>query len=293
MRYVNERGRASRPRAWLAVVCAAVLALALPAPAAPSKLPPAGFQLLYELKFADARAQFQAYEKGHPDDPLAPAFEAASYLFEELHRQGVFKSEFFLDDKRFAKGIEGRPDEKRKAAFLSAIARTQELAKKRLQANPKDADALLALTMTSGMLADYTALLEKNGRGSLKHIREARVYGNKLLQVKPDAYDAYVALGSENYILGSLPRYKRVALWFGGMRANKEVGLQQLQKAAANGQYLRPVAKMILTLAALREKRVDLARKQLQELATEFPQNPIFARELKQLPATRAAAGSN
>lgn len=268
------------------------LMLALPASAAPSRLPQAGLRSLYQLKFADARARFQAYEKARPDDPLAPAFLAATYLFEEFHRHGVLASEFFLDDKRFAKGIAGRPDEKRKAAFLSSIGRAQELARKRLKENPKDTDALLALTMSSGMLADHTAVLEKNGMGSLKHIRQARDYGKKLLEVNPDAHDAYVALGSENYILGSLSRHKRVLLWFGGMQANKEVGLQQLQKAASNGEYLRPVAKMFLALAAMREKRVDLARKQLQELKAEFPENPVFARELQRLPATRAA-GSN
>ncbi len=275
------------------LVATALLVAIPPASAAPSQLPQAGLRSLYQLKFADARARFQAYEKARPDDPLAPAFEAATYLFEEFHRHGVFTSEFFLDDKRFAKGIAGRPDEKRKAAFLSAIGRAQELARKRLKENPKDTEALLALTMSSGMLADHTAVLEKNGMGSLKHIRQARAYGKKLLEVNPEAYDAYVALGSENYILGSLPRHKRVLLWFGGMQANKEVGLQQLQKAASNGQYLRPVAKMFLALAAMREKRVDLARKQLQELKAEFPENPVFARELQRLPAARAAAGSN
>ena len=41
------------------------------------------------LKFSEARAQFEAWQKSHPQDPLGYASEAASYLFEECYRQGV------------------------------------------------------------------------------------------------------------------------------------------------------------------------------------------------------------
>jgi len=61
----------------------------------------AGFHFLYELKFEEARNQFEAWQKSHPEDPLGSASEAASYLFEECYRQGVLTSEFFVDDKRF------------------------------------------------------------------------------------------------------------------------------------------------------------------------------------------------
>src|ERR1700685_4079714 len=39
----------------------------------------AGFQRLYELKFQDARLEFAAYQKSHPDDPMGKAAEVASY----------------------------------------------------------------------------------------------------------------------------------------------------------------------------------------------------------------------
>jgi hypothetical protein len=56
--------------------------------------------------------------------------------------------------------------------------------------------------------------------------------------------------------------------------------MQQLETAADNGHYLRPFAKILLALAALREKRRDLARRQFTELAAEFPENPLFVNEL-------------
>jgi predicted Zn-dependent protease len=39
----------------------------------------------------------------------------------------------------------------------------------------------------------------------------------------------------------------------------------------------------MLALAALREKKPEVARAQLSELVAEFPENPLFASELAKL----------
>jgi hypothetical protein len=275
------------------LTCAMVLmALAWAvAPAGAAERPEidAGFHLLYELKFQEGRAQFAAWEKAHPDDPLGAASEAASYLFEEFYRQGVLTSEFFLDDKRLLGGIKGKPDEKRSAAFDAANRRAQELARRRLRSNPKDADAWLALTISTGMQADYTSLIEKRQLASVRLIKEADGYAKKLLEVAPDSADAYLALGAANYIIGSLPAHKRFFLSFGGIHGDKKGGIEQLSIAATRGHYLRPFAKLLLGLTALREKQFEMARTQLRQLVGEFPENPLFARELAKLNKTVAA----
>lgn len=253
----------------------------------------AGFRLLYELKFSEARAQFATWETLHPDDPLGAAAEAASLLFEEFHTQGVLTSEFFLDDKRLLGGIAGKADTTRGAAFMAANRRAQELARSRLKTNPKDADALFALTISVGMQADYVSLIEKKQFDSLRLVREAEGHAKNLLALAPDSADAYVALGTANYIIGCLPGYKRFFLRFGGIHGDKARGMQQIQMAATGGHYLRPYAKLLLALAALREKQIEVARTQLTELTAEFPQNPLFARELAKLPKPAAAIASS
>ena len=70
----------------------------------------AGFRLLYEFKSSEARAQFEAWQTSHPQDPLGYASEAASYLFEECYRQGVLTSDFFLDNKRLLGEMALEPD---------------------------------------------------------------------------------------------------------------------------------------------------------------------------------------
>ena len=242
-----------------------------------------GFRSLYELKFAKARSTFRAWEVNHSDDPKGPAAEAASYLFEEFYRQGVLTSQFFLDDKRLLNGIGGKPDPELGTAFQRSITHAQNLAMRRLEINPEDADALFALTITRGMQANYAGVIEKHQLQSIKYIQRAESYANKLLSFEPDAQDVLVALGASNYIIGCLPGYKKFFLFFGGIHGDKQEGMRQLAMAGAHGYYLRPYAKILLALAALREKQQSLARTQLEELVAEFPSNPLFARELSSL----------
>jgi tetratricopeptide (TPR) repeat protein len=250
----------------------------------------AGFHLLYELKPEEARSHFEAWQKAHPEDPLGSASEAASYLFEECHRQGVLTSEFFLDDKRFLGKISLKPDPKLRAAFFAADKKAQSLAQLRLKANTDNTNALFAMALSLGMQADYASLIDQHQLDSLKMIREADTYAKKLLVVAPDAADAYLGLGTANYIIGSLPGFKKFFLGFAGIHGDKKAGIQQLEMAAEGGHYLRPFAKIMLALAALREKKTELARRQFKELVAEFPGNPLFAGELAKLDGPPVAA---
>ena len=204
-------------------------------------------------------------------------------MFEEFYRQGVLSSSFFLNDKRLLGGIEGKPDETRAAGFRSANQRAKEVALQRLKLDPHDPSALYALTLVTGMEADYSGILEKHHLESLRLIKQADGYAKELLAVEPDAQDAWLALGAADYIIGSLPAHKRFFLRFGGIHGDKKVGLDELRKAAEKGHYLKPYAKMLVGLAALREMREEVAREEFTDLATEFPDNPLYALELARL----------
>jgi len=242
----------------------------------------AGFRLLYELKFDQAREGFAKWQQQRPTEPLGPALEAASDLFEEFYRRGVLSSEFFLDDNRLLGGIKDKPDPELERQFASAVQRAQKLARARMAQQPKDPDALFALTLIAGMQADDFFLIQKRQLDSMRSLRETDRNARLLLGVAPDTDDAYLALGVANYIIGCLPAYKRAVLWMGGVHGDKALGMQQVARAAASehARYLRPFARLMLALAALREKDPDLARLQLQELTMEFPENPLFAKEL-------------
>src|SRR5260221_10741919 len=120
-----------------------------------------GFHSLYLQNFTEAREKFAAWESQHSDEPFGEVAIAASYLFEELYRQGVLSSDFFLNEKRFLHGIEGKPDAARMKSFQEALDQARKLAKARLAINVKGSEAFFALTMTAGMrLEDHSFVLQ-------------------------------------------------------------------------------------------------------------------------------------
>jgi len=250
----------------------------------------AGFRLLYDLRFPQAREQFETWQRKNPEQPLGEVSIAASYLFEELYRQGVLSSDFFLNDKRFLEGTDGKPDERLATSFKNANRQAREIAQKRLDRDAHDPEGLYALTLAAGMEADYSGILERRHLDSLRSVKQAERYAKELLAVQPSAQDAWLALGAADYIVGSLPAHKRFFLQFGGIHGDKQRGLDELHQAAEKGHYLRPFAKILLALACLREKQNDMARALLSDLSTELPSNPLIAMELARLKQRAEAA---
>jgi hypothetical protein len=238
-----------------------------------------GFHLLYAQKFQEAREKFSTWGTQHPEEPFGPVAVAASYLFEELYRQNVLSSDFFLNEKRFLNGIDGKPDAGRMQLFQEALNGARTLAKQRLRKDAKDPEAFFALTMASGMESNADMILKKQNLDALKRLKEGNNYAKQLLALQPDAQDAYVALGSANYIIGSLSVGFRAMLWFGGIHGDKKLGMEQLGKTVQGGRYLQPFAKIMMALAARREKQDALAQKLLRELSEEFPESPLYAAE--------------
>ena len=144
--------------------------------------------------------------------------------------------------------------------------------------DPRDPNALLAVTLAAGMRADYLSIIAKRQIDSLSQIRTAEAYGKRLLAVAPEMGDGYMALGAASYIVGCLPIYKRAVLWFGGIQGDKKRGMDQLALAARTGKYLAPYAKVMLALALLREKLPAESRILVRELKAAFPDSPLFAR---------------
>jgi hypothetical protein len=238
-----------------------------------------GFHSLYLQEFTEAREKFSRWESQHADEPFGEIAVAASYLFEELYRQGVLSSDFFLNEKRFLHGIEGKPDPARMRSFQEAIEHARKLARKRLEKDAHDPEGLFALAMSAGMESDAAMILKKEHIEALKRLKEANEHAKLLLAEQPDANDAYVALGAANYIIGSLSGGARFMLWFGGIHGDKKLGMEQLGHTIENGRYLQPYAKILLALAARREKQNPLAQKLLRELSEEFPESPLYAAE--------------
>lgn len=242
-----------------------------------------GYRQMYNLEFDAAHRTFQTWQQFHPDDPLGPTSDSAAYLFSEFNRLGVLQAELFADDEMLKKSRKRTPDPAFKKSFESSLAKSDQLADSILSRSPEDENALLAKILNLGLRADYVGLIEKRYLASLSYMKSGRTLAEKLLAIDPANYDAYLAVGVENYILGSSPAPVRWILQIFGSQTDKIQGIENVRLTAEKGHYLLPYARLLLAVAALREKNRDKARDLLGGLAREFPNNPLYARELARL----------
>ncbi|MEY2486627.1 MAG: hypothetical protein QOH39_2275 [Verrucomicrobiota bacterium] len=246
-----------------------------------------GWLQMYDLKFDQAHAAFDRWQQDHPDDPLGPASNAAGYLFSELARLGVLESELFVDDTRFKNRKTLDPDVQVRASFLKRIDQADGLADSVLQKSSADPRALFVKTLTHGLRADYVALINGQGFKALSYTKSGRVYADRLLVADPEAFDAYLGPGLENYLLSLKPVALRILLRLTGSQIDRDKGLEQLRKTAAKGYYLEPFAKLLLGVAALRDNDPAKAREILTDLHARFPNNELYSVELNRLVAAK------
>jgi hypothetical protein len=242
-----------------------------------------GFRQMYNLNFAPAHQTFRNYQQANPADPFGHVANAAAFLFSEFDRLHILESDLFVDNQKFENRNKLTPDPALKGEFESELARGDELAAKALAVDPNDRNAQFSQIMSDGLRGDYAALIEKRNLAALSYMKTGRMLAQKLLSSDPTCYDAYLAIGVENYLLSENAAPVRWMLRITGAQTDRDEGLQRLRTTAEKGVYLAPFARLLLAVAALRNRDRQTARNLLASLATEFPGNQLYAQELKRI----------
>ena len=172
------------------------------------------------------------------------------------------------------------PDPAARRAFLQSLDGAERLAGVRLASRPDDPGALFALSMATGLETDYAALVERRRFGSFSLSKRNQVYARKLLALNPPVDDAYMTFGTVEYVVGSLPFYLRWLVRLAQIGGSKEKAIEDLELVARRGRYYGPLARMTLAVIHVREKRPDKAEVLLAGLVSDFPENPLFRKEL-------------
>ncbi len=238
---------------------------------------------MYNFDFPGADREMDRFIAEHPVDPLGQTFRAAAFLFRELDRLSILEAEFFASDKRIADKKKLSPDQRLKERFMAAIDASKVKAEARLATDANDKAALFALCLDAGLVGDYTALIEKRQLGSLSYARQSHAYALQLLKLDPNFADAYLTTGITEYLLGSVPFFVRWFVRFDEAEGSKILGVDRLKMVVEKGKYLGPFAKILLAIVDIREKRPFDAEVRLMELSRDFPENPLFQREIKKL----------
>lgn len=244
------------------------------------------FNRLYNFDFPGAHAILDRHLAQNPQDAMGYSVRAGVYLFSELDRLGIMEAEFFTDDRRIADDKKKlRPDPDIRVRFFQAIDAGRAHAQATLATRPDDTNALYAFCWVQGMIVDYTALIDKKQIAALSLAKKSNACAQRLIKAHPEMYDAYVTVGFTEYLVGSLPFFVRWFVRFEGVEGNKQTGIQIVQKAARSARYLGPFAKILLSVAYLREKKPQESYRQLAEFNRDYPENRLVRRELAKLSA--------
>jgi tetratricopeptide (TPR) repeat protein len=238
----------------------------------------AAFDRFYNLDYDRAVQDYERVVEKYPDDPFAVNHLLTAVLFRELYRMGALNTREYENDS-FLNAPHHNADPKAKEQIKQLVNRALRLEQKRLEANPKDPDALYARGVTRAQFATYTALIEHAWFSALRNAVGARHDHEKVLELSPGYSDAKLVVGAHNYVLGSLPWAVKVAASMVGLGGSREKGIRLLYDAANGGGEAAVDAKIVLVVFLRREHRYEAALQLDRGLVSQYPQSSLLALE--------------
>jgi tetratricopeptide (TPR) repeat protein len=201
--------------------------------------------------------------------------------------------QFFEDDDQLTDRARVKPDPAVRERLFATTAEAKKLATARLAVNPSDQNALFAMCMATGVETDYYGFIEKRYFKTYSLSKEGQRYARRLLALNPPIYDAYLTLGTVEYVVSNLNFFFRLFVRFDQIEGSKQKAIENLDQVIKHGHYYRPFAKILLAAVYLRDKRFAEALALLKEIGGEFPGNTLIQKEIARaaqkaaLPVTR------
>jgi tetratricopeptide (TPR) repeat protein len=267
-----------RGRRWTgAAACAAVLASGRTADAnaASEALRAEASAHSYNLEHAEAMAAFKRAVAADPADAAAYRGLATTYWLSITFTRGNMTVDDYLGRPTKPNPALAPAPPETVAAFRDAIEKAIAIARQRLAANPKDADAHYQLGAAVGLRASYTATVDGSMGGAFRAAREAYDEHEQVLTLDPRRKDAGLIVGTYRYIVATLALPLRMMAYVAGFGGNREKGLHLIEDAAAYGGENQTDARFALLLLYNREKRYGDALAQLALLREKYPRNRL------------------
>ena len=162
------------------------------------------------------------------------------------------------------------------ARFDEHITAALELAERRVDERPDDAEALYELGATVGLRASYVATVEGRILDGFRAARRAYNAHEEVLERDPSRKDAALVVGMYRYIVSQLSLPIRMLAYVVGFGGGKERGIGMIEEAAGHGGEASADARFALVLLYNREGRYADALATLEQLQRAFPRNRIL-----------------
>ena len=230
---------------------------------------------LYNLDREKAQETFRQATIADPRDAGAFRGLASSLWLSVTFRRGNMTVDDYMGGVTRRKTPLPPPPPETVAAFNEALGRALALARERVAANPRDADAHYEVGAAMGLRASYTATVESSALSAFKAAREAYDEHEKVLQIDTRRKDAGLIVGTYRYIVASLSMPLRWAAYMVGFGGGREQGLKLVEGAAAYVGDNQEEARFTLVVLYNREKQFDAALVHLAALRDRYPQNRL------------------
>jgi hypothetical protein len=247
-----------------------------------------GSEALFNLDYEISRQRFKEMARLYPDDPTGPHMLATTLWLETLNRARRLQAAIYSTQSFYAE-TEDRPDPRVVQDFRDLTRRATQLARARLQRNPRDPQALYMLGATESLKASFAATVERRFIAALRFGSSGVDTHRNVIKLDPNFHDAELTIGMYDYIVGTLPLPVKMLASIAGAHGSKKRGIQKLERVAKEGQWTREDAKVLLIAIYKKEKRFSDALALSRELQGKYPRNYLFRLETADTLVSQAA----
>ncbi len=234
---------------------------------------------LHELDYDGAVERFEEVRRQHAGDPEATALLLDATLFRELYRLDLLDTTFYANDG-FLTGKHPTPEDPQARDRIFSLAdEAVSEADKRLQANPRDVDALFARGFARSLKAVYLAMVERGFMPGMHLAIQAKDDCKDVLEMDPEYVDAKLVYGVYEYVVGALPWGFKVMIGFFGITGSKDKGLALLRDDGNRGSVTSVEAQTAIALFLRREAKYSEAIGIVHQLVERYPHNFLFSLE--------------
>src|SRR4029077_4706783 len=163
-----------------------------------------GASELYNMDRDRAIDTYRQAVAADPEDAAAYRGLASAWWLSITFRLGNMTVDEYIGRVSRTKVPPAPPAPEAAAAFHDALNQALSLARKRLDANPQDAEAHYQLGAAAGLRASYTATVEGRAVGAFRAARDAYEEHERVLALDSRRKDAGFIVGSYRYIVSTL-----------------------------------------------------------------------------------------
>lgn len=249
-----------------------------PATARLEELRAKGSEALFNLDYDSARQTFKEMARLFPDDPTGSQMLASTLWLETLNQARRLQAAIYSTQWFYA-GTQDKPDPRVVQDFRNLTRQATQLAKARLQRNPRDPQTLYTLGAIETLKASFAATLERRFIAALRDGSSGVDKHREVIKLDPNFHDAELSIGLYDYIVGTLPLATKLVASIVGARGSKKRGIETLERVAKEAHWEHDDARVLLIGLYKREKRFPEALAVSQELQEKYPRNYLFRLE--------------